>query len=439
MEKVKQKNVMYYIDNMNIKFSFIFYALIFLVAGITISIISITFVDDFRMNLNYKYADMTVRYNIPENGSFTAEYNKDQTEYTIYNANKKKVCNFVVDYKKERPVQEYIYPNHVSYIEVSPNFTKHDRIIDSALGVINIVIIPIVLSISMMLCVTIFIRRKLARPIKLLTNAYKKIENNELDFTLPYPYKDEMGRLCLAFEKMKNCLYQNNKKMIRQFTEQRRLNAAFSHDLRTPLTLLKGHTTMLLSFIPKGLVSQQEVLDELSIIYNNVKRLENYVDSMTNLYRLEDIEIEKENINFDLLLDTLSNTTKPLCSDIKYTIKTNCSRKQILFINLEIVNRIYENLISNSIRYANSMIDIDISKKNEYLLITVSDDGCGFRSTDIERATLPFYKSSQDTSIEHLGLGLNICKILCERHGGTIMISNNQNGGACVTACIKIV
>lgn len=88
MEKVKQKNVMYYIENMNIKFSFIFYALIFLIAGITISIISITFVDDFRMNLNYKYEDMTARYNIPENGSFTAEYNKDQTEYTIYNANK---------------------------------------------------------------------------------------------------------------------------------------------------------------------------------------------------------------------------------------------------------------------------------------------------------------------------------------------------------------
>ena len=175
---------------------------------------------------------------------------------------------------------------------------------DSALGVVNIVTIPIVLSISMILCVTIFVNRKLVRPIKLLTNAYRKVENNELDFTLPYPYKDEMGRLCLAFEKMKNCLYQNNQKMIRQFTEQRRLNAAFSHDLRTPLTILKGHTTMLLSFIPKGLVSQQEVLDELSTVRNNVERLEKYVSAMTNLYRLEDIEIEKENINFDFLLKT---------------------------------------------------------------------------------------------------------------------------------------
>ena len=326
----------------------------------------------------------------------------------------------------------------VSYIEVSPKFTKHDRIVDSALGVVNIVTIPIVLSISMILCVTIFVNRKLVRPIKLLTNAYRKVENNELDFTLPYPYKDEMGRLCLAFEKMKNCLYQNNQKMIRQFTEQRRLNAAFSHDLRTPLTILKGHTTMLLSFIPKGLVSQQEVLDELSTVRNNVERLEKYVSAMTNLYRLEDIEIEKENINFDFLLKTLSNTTEMLCSDIEYTIKTNCNKQQTLFINLEIIIQIYENLLSNSIRYAKSMIAIDVNKQEEFLLITVSDDGCGFKSTDIERVTLPFYKPSQDTTSEHLGLGLNICKILCERHGGTIKISNNHKGGACVTACIKI-
>ena len=304
---------------------------------------------------------------------------------------------------------------------------------------INIATIPVILSFSMMLCVTIFIKRKLARPIKLLTNAYSKIENKELDFTLYYPYKDEMGKLCLAFEKMKNCLYQNNQKMIRQFAEQRRLNAAFSHDLRTPLTLLKGHTTMLLSFIPKGLVSQQEVIDELSTMRKNVERLEKYVNAMTNLYRLEDIEIKKETINFNLLLKSLSDTTELLCTDIKYSIKTNCNNNENLFINLDIVVQIYENLLSNSIRYANSMIDIDISMKKQYLLISVSDDGCGFKDSDIERVTLPFYKSSQDTTTEHLGLGLNICKILCERHGGTLKIANNDKGGACVTAWIKII
>lgn len=135
----------------------------------------------------------------------------------------------------------------------------------------------------------------------------------------------------------------------------------------------------------------------------------------------------------------MSDTTELLCTDIKYSIKTNCNNNENLFINLDIVIQLYENLLSNSIRYANSMIDIDISMKKQYLLISVSDDGCGFKDSDIERVTLPFYKSSQDTTTEHLGLGLNICKILCERHGGTLKIANNDKGGACVTAWIKII
>ena len=81
---------------------------------------------------------MTVRYDIPENGSFTATYSSDQTQYAIFDSRGNKICTFNVDYQKERPVHEYVYPNHVSYIEVSPNFTKHDRLVDSALGTLNL-------------------------------------------------------------------------------------------------------------------------------------------------------------------------------------------------------------------------------------------------------------------------------------------------------------
>ncbi|MCO7152093.1 sensor histidine kinase [Anaerobutyricum hallii] len=69
--------------------------------------------------------------------------------------------------------------------------------------------------------------------------------------------------------------------------------------------------------------------------------------------------------------------------------------------------------------------------------MSVSDDGCGFKNIDIEKATLPFYKSSKDIATEHLGLGLNISKILSERHGGNIQIANNKAGGACVTVKIN--
>ena len=108
--------------------------------------------------------------------------------------------------------------------------------------------------------------------------------------------------------------------------------------------------------------------------------------------------------------------------------------------------QIYENLLSNSIRYAKNDIAISVVIKNNDLVISVSDDGCGFKNSDIEKATLPFYKLSKDISTEHLGLGLNICKILCEKHGGSIhlsnqngniQIANNKAGGACVTVKIN--
>ncbi len=101
------------------------------------------------------------------------------------------------------------------------------------------------------------------------------------------------------------------------------------------------------------------------------------------------------------------------------------------------VMQIYENLLSNSIRYAKSDIAISVVIENNNLVISVSDDGCGFKNIEIEKATLPFYKSSKDISTEHLGLGLNISKILSERHGGNIQIANNKAGGACVTVKIN--
>lgn len=83
-------------------------------------------VDRYRINLNYKYENLSTRYDIPENGSFTATYSNDQTKYTIFDTKGNEICKFNVDYQKERPVHEYVYPNHVSYIEVLPNFTSRD-------------------------------------------------------------------------------------------------------------------------------------------------------------------------------------------------------------------------------------------------------------------------------------------------------------------------
>ena len=162
----------------------------------------------------------------------------------------------------------------------------------------------------------------------------------------------------------------------------------------------------------------------------------NQIFAMTNLYRLEDIDIPRQQITFHALIDNFNNTAEALCYDKHFSITTS-GDNITLFINLNTVMQIYENLLSNSIRYAKSDIAISAVIENNNLVISVSDDGCGFKNIDIEKATLPFYKSSKDISTEHLGLGLNISKILSERHGGNIQIANNEAGGACVTLKIN--
>ena len=67
------------------------------------------------------------------------------------------------------------------------------------------------------------------------------------------------------------------------------------------------------------------------------------------------------------------------------------------------------------------------------LSVSVYDDGKGFSEKDLKVATDPFYTTEKKSEGEHFGLGLNICKILCQRHGGNIVLENRKGGGACIT------
>ena len=96
----------------------------------------------------------------------------------------------------------------------------------------------------------------------------------------------------------------------------------------------------ILAFIPKGLVSQEEILDEISVMSKNISRLEKYVNAMTNLYRLEDIDIPRQQITFHSLIDNFNNTAEALCYDKHFSI-TASGDNITLFINLDKVKTLY--------------------------------------------------------------------------------------------------
>lgn len=279
----------------------------------------------------------------------------------------------------------------------------------------------------------IFYRSKIRTPLMLLTTAARRIAENDLDFSIVYDKNDEMGLLCKAFEKMRFALENNNREMWRQMNDRKKLNAAFSHDLRTPLTVIEGHLGILQKYTPQGKLSTDDVMQTYAAMTGQVERLKNYTSSMNTLQRLEDIAIIRKQLIASELIERLNDTAEMVCRGKKLSISDKTTNANI-HVDPEIVLQVFENLLSNAARYAKSSISIQYAVENDTFSITVTDDGLGFNDTTLKSATNPFYTTEKKSNTgQHLGLGLNICKILCERHNGNIILSNGITAGASVT------
>ena len=279
----------------------------------------------------------------------------------------------------------------------------------------------------------IFYRSKIKKPLMLLTASAGKIAANDLDFSIEYDRNDEMGLLCKAFEKMRSALGKNNREMWRQMNERKKLNAAFSHDLRTPLTVMEGHLGILQKYTPQGKLSADDVMQIYAAMARQIERLKNYTSSMNTLQRLEDVPIVRKQLAAGDFTARLNDTAKMICKNKNLSISDKTAATS-LCVDPEIVLQVFENLLSNAARYAKSAISIQYTVENDTFLITVTDDGPGFDDTTLKSAANPFYTTEKKSDTgQHLGLGLNICKILCERHNGNIILSNGIEAGASVT------
>ena len=106
-----------------------------------------------------------------------------------------------------------------------------------------------------------------------------------------------MGVLCESFEKMRHSLEMKNHEIWTNIEEQRGLNAAFAHDLRTPLTVLKGYADILKKYIPEGKLTEDMIVSTVNTMSEHINRLENYVLMMNEMQKLGDISVEQRNTN----------------------------------------------------------------------------------------------------------------------------------------------
>lgn len=281
----------------------------------------------------------------------------------------------------------------------------------------------------------VYYRKKLREPITQLQNGVERIQEDNLDFHIEYDGDDELGRLCCSMEKMRRELRQKHKALWESLEQRKLLNASVSHDLRTPITVLKGYLDYLEKNIPQDKLTEDMLLDTVSSMQGAINRLELYVESVRDIEKIENIEIEKRSENVKLLLNELRSNVQQLAGNKEIIISNDITVDKIQ-IDKGVFFRILENLLQNALRYAEKQVSINLSHKKDFLILTVKDDGKGFSAADLEKATTVFY--SNDKEKQHFGIGLSVCKILCEKHGGLLYVGNQKEKGACVTAKLKI-
>lgn len=280
----------------------------------------------------------------------------------------------------------------------------------------------------------VYYRKKLRNPITQLQNGVERIQEDNLDFHIEYDGDDELGQLCCSMEKMRRELRQKHKALWESLEQRKLLNASVSHDLRTPITVLKGYLDYLEKNIPQDKLTEDMLLDTVSSMQGAVNRLELYVESVRDIEKIENIEIEKRSENVKLLLNELRSNVRQLAGNKEIIISNDITVDKIQ-IDKGVFFRILENLLQNALRYAEKQVSINLSHKKDFLILTVKDDGKGFSAADLEKATTVFY--SNDKEKQHFGIGLSVCKILCEKHGGLLYVGNQKEKGACVTAKLK--
>lgn len=289
----------------------------------------------------------------------------------------------------------------------------------------------------------LFYKNKLREPIEILKRQVKYIGSNELGYECVYEGKDELGEVCSAFEQMRLTLIENNKRMWNIMEEQRRLNAAFAHDLRTPLTVIHGYADFLSKYYPTGNITEEQMMENFDLINAQALRLMNFTNTMKEVGSLEALELNRK----DIKGETLFKRTEGIAHIMEEMREIKISCKSVLPVDSDwlmdemIFMEVLENMLSNAMRYARStvVITLDCSEDYRELYLYVQDDGDGFTKEGLQMADRPYYsdqKGKDDGT--HYGIGLFICKFLCEKHGGSLDLANSIDGGAIICAIFGV-
>ncbi len=284
-----------------------------------------------------------------------------------------------------------------------------------------------------------WLRNSLVKPLANLQEATNAIREGNLDVKVEVAGKDEVAALCRDFEEMRMHLKEAADEQLQTEKNNKVLLSNISHDLKTPITAIKGYV----EGIQDGVASSPEKLDKyLHTIYNKANDMDKLVDELT-LYSKIDTNRVPYNFAkipvrgyFEDCADELREELETESIELNYSCTVPATVKVVG--DAEQLKRVINNIISNSVKYMDKekkVISIRVRDDDEFIRVEIEDNGKGIAGKDIPYIFDRFYRtdSSRNSSTGGSGIGLSIVKKIVGDHGGRIWASSREGIGTTMT------
>ena len=292
-----------------------------------------------------------------------------------------------------------------------------------------------VILISVALVVGLWVYRSIAVPLVKLKKATQNIKEGNLDFVLDVEGKDEFSELCQDFEEMRRRLKESTEEKSLIEKENRELISNISHDLKTPITAVKGYVEGIMD----GVADTPEKMDRyVRTIYNKTNEMDHLINELTFYSKIDTNRIpytfNKLNVE-DYFEDCSEEVGLELETRGIELVYANYVEKDVMVIaDGEQIRRVIHNIISNAIKYMDKpkgIIQIRIKDVGDFIQIEIEDNGKGIGPKDLPYIFDRFYRTdvSRNSSKGGSGIGLCIVKKILEDHGGKVWATSRLGIG----------
>ncbi|WP_123054556.1 HAMP domain-containing sensor histidine kinase [Clostridium sp. JN-1] len=284
-----------------------------------------------------------------------------------------------------------------------------------------------------------FLTNKKMRYIERVSKDLVQISKNNLDYRIKIQGKDELAKLADNINFMASELKGRIESERSAEKTKNDLITNVSHDLRTPLTSIKGYLALVKD---KKYKDADELREFVNIAYNKSEKLEILINDLFEYTKLSNraIEINKKKICLDELLEQLIEELYVICEENNVIIKKEFySNKVCAYIDGDKIVRVFENLIMNAIRYSlkPGEINLKLKQKNEYILVSIENKCKHIEKEDLQKIFNRFYRvdKSRSEATGGSGLGLAIAKSIVELHDGEMWVKNKEDS---ITFFVKL-